>query len=101
MPGPTGRCGCRRNHRGLPEQPLERKPKRHGYYLWQSVCYYRYPSGQYAAVDPHYCNSTVPPPANIAKLPELLNAGLAVRAAQPMKRTGRETPAEISWCFHQ
>ena len=30
--------------------------QRHGYYLWQGVCYYRYPSGQYAAVDPHYCN---------------------------------------------
>jgi hypothetical protein len=28
--------------------------QRHGYYLWQGVCYYRYPSGQYAAVDPHY-----------------------------------------------
>jgi hypothetical protein len=31
----------------------------------------------------------------------MLNAGPAVKAAQPMKRTGRETPAEISWCFHQ
>ena len=30
--------------------------QRHGYYLWQGVCYYRYPSGQYAAVDPRYCN---------------------------------------------
>jgi hypothetical protein len=29
--------------------------QRHGYYLWQDVCYYRYPSGQYAAVDPRYC----------------------------------------------
>jgi outer membrane lipoprotein SlyB len=31
--------------------------QRHGYYLWQGVCYYRYPSGQYAAVDPRYCNA--------------------------------------------
>ena len=31
----------------------------------------------------------------------ILNAGLALRAAQPMKRTGRETLAEISWCFHR
>jgi hypothetical protein len=30
--------------------------QRHGYYLWQGVCYYGYPSGQYAAVDPRYCN---------------------------------------------
>jgi hypothetical protein len=30
--------------------------QRHGYYLWQGVCYYRYPTGQYAAVDPRYCN---------------------------------------------
>ena len=30
--------------------------QRHGYYLWQGVCYYRYPSGQYAAIDPRYCN---------------------------------------------
>jgi hypothetical protein len=30
--------------------------QRHGYYLWQGACYYRYPSGQYAAVDPRYCN---------------------------------------------
>jgi hypothetical protein len=30
--------------------------QRHGYYLWRGVCYYRYPSGQYAAVDPRYCN---------------------------------------------
>ena len=30
--------------------------QRHGYYLWQGVCYYRYPSGQYAAVNPRYCN---------------------------------------------
>ena len=89
MPGPTGRCGCRRNHRGATGAAIgAQAEQRHGYYLWQSVCYYRYPYGQYAAVDPHYCNSTVPPPANIAKLPELLNAGLAVRAAQPMKRTG-------------
>jgi CsbD-like protein len=29
------------------------------------------------------------------------NAGPAVKGAQPMKRTGRETPAEISLCFHQ
>jgi hypothetical protein len=26
--------------------------QRHGYYLWQVSGYYRYPSGQYAAVDP-------------------------------------------------
>jgi hypothetical protein len=39
---------------GRPEQLSERKPNcGHGYYLWQGVCYYRYPSGQYAAVDPH------------------------------------------------
>jgi hypothetical protein len=31
----------------------------------------------------------------------MLIAGPAVKAAQPMKRTGRETPAKISWCFHQ
>jgi hypothetical protein len=30
--------------------------QRHGYYLWQGACYYRYPSGQYAVVDPRYCN---------------------------------------------
>jgi tryptophan synthase beta chain len=38
-----------------------------------------------------------------AELPlsPMLNADPAVKAAQPMKRTGRETPAKISWCFHQ
>ena len=55
-------------------------------------------------IDPRTVNKmmkfSVPPPANIT-CPALLNAGPAVRAAQPMKRTGRETPAEISWCFHQ
>jgi hypothetical protein len=30
--------------------------QRHGYYLWQGGCYYRYPSGEYAAIDPGYCN---------------------------------------------
>jgi hypothetical protein len=29
---------------------------RPGYYLAQGGCYYRYPSGQYVAVDPGYCN---------------------------------------------
>jgi hypothetical protein len=29
---------------------------RPGYYLSQGGCYYRYPSGQYAPVDPGYCN---------------------------------------------
>jgi len=29
--------------------------QRRGYYLWQGACYYRYPSGQYATVDPRYC----------------------------------------------
>jgi hypothetical protein len=29
--------------------------QRRGYYWWQGACYYRYPSGQYAAVDPRYC----------------------------------------------
>ena len=30
--------------------------RRNGYYLWQGACYYRYPTGEYAAVDPRYCN---------------------------------------------
>src|SRR6266702_8485816 len=29
--------------------------QRHGYYWWQDTCYYRYPSGAYAPVDPRYC----------------------------------------------
>ncbi len=29
--------------------------QRHGYYWWQDTCYYRYPSGAYAPVDPSYC----------------------------------------------
>jgi hypothetical protein len=29
--------------------------QRPGYYLAQGNCYYRYPSGQYAPVDPRYC----------------------------------------------
>ncbi len=29
--------------------------QRHGYYLWQGGCYYRYPSGEYIAIDPRYC----------------------------------------------
>jgi hypothetical protein len=29
--------------------------QRHGYYWWHDTCYYRYPSGAYAPVDPRYC----------------------------------------------
>lgn len=28
---------------------------RHGYYLWQGNCYYRYPTGEYSVIDPRYC----------------------------------------------
>jgi hypothetical protein len=30
--------------------------QRNGYYWWQGACYYRYPSGEYAAIDPRNCN---------------------------------------------
>jgi outer membrane protein with glycine zipper len=30
--------------------------QRNGYYLWQGACYYRYPTGEYAVIDPRYCN---------------------------------------------
>jgi hypothetical protein len=29
--------------------------QRNGYYWWRDNCYYRYPSGAYAPVDPRYC----------------------------------------------
>jgi hypothetical protein len=29
--------------------------RRNGYYWWHGACYYRYPSGEYAAVPPGYC----------------------------------------------
>jgi hypothetical protein len=29
--------------------------RRRGYYWWRGNCYYRYPSGEYAAVGPNYC----------------------------------------------
>ena len=55
--GPTGRCGCRRNHRRGDRSSYRRASRTAAWILfWQGVCYYRYPSGQYAAVDPHYCN---------------------------------------------
>ena len=30
--------------------------QRNGYYLYQGACYYRYPTGEYAVIDPGYCN---------------------------------------------
>jgi len=29
--------------------------RRRGYYWWRGNCYYRYPSGEYAAIAPNYC----------------------------------------------
>ncbi len=40
---------------------------RPGYYWSQGNCYYRYPSGQYGAVDPDYCNSSDPRWRRIAR----------------------------------
>ncbi len=30
--------------------------QRNGYYLYQGACYYRYPTGEFAVIDPRYCN---------------------------------------------
>ena len=30
--------------------------QRNGYYLYQGACYYRYPTGEFAVIDPGYCN---------------------------------------------